>query len=325
MESYKEKFNQLSVILKNAKSVLLTIHPRPDADALGAAFAFRSFLEETFSKINVAIYTVDQPGKQLEKLFNDYKVINEFAYADYDTFIFLDRGSIFYELGFDKKLLTSEYLNKIVNIDHHNKGGIIPNALNIVDSKTSATCEIIYDFFKQISFKLDFRVAQFLLNGIFADTGGFRHSNTSPKTLEIASSLMRDGASITKINRVLFTNKSLDTLKLWGIALERAQLNKKTGMAVSFITKEDLEKCHATIHDLGGISEMLNTISGSKFSLVLSERPNNKVKASLRSDEHKKIDVSEIARMFKGGGHKLSSGFEINGKLKLVDGAWTIQ
>ncbi len=323
--SFQEEFKQLSVILENARSVLIVTHPRPDADALGSSFAMRYYLETTFPSTKVAIYTLDQPGKQLGKLFNDYPVENKFNYADFDSFIFLDRGSVFYELGFDKKLLAPEYSHKIVNIDHHNKGALIPDALNIVDSSTSATCEIVYDFFKHASFKLDFKVAQFLLNGIFADTGGFRHSNTSPKTLEIASVLMRNGASITKVNRVLFANKSLDTLKLWGIALERAQLNKKTGMAVSFITEDDLKKCNATIHDLGGISEMLNTISGSKFSLVLSERPNNKVKASLRSDEHKKIDVSEIARQFKGGGHKLSSGFEIDGKLKFVDGDWIIE
>lgn len=323
--SFQEEFEKLSAILENAKSILIVTHPRPDADALGSAFAMRNYLEKAYPEINAAIYTLDQPSNQLGKLFTDYVVENEFNYEDFDSFIFLDRGSIFYELGFDKKLLTPKYLNKLVNIDHHNKGALIPDALNIVDSSTSATCEIIYDFLKHISFKLDFRIAQFLLNGIFADTGGFRHSNTSPKTLEIASLLMRNGASITKVNRVLFANKSLDTLKLWGIALERAQLNKKTGMAVSFITEEDLKKCNATIHDLGGISEMLNTISGSKFSLVLSERPNNKVKASLRSDEHKKIDVSEIARQFKGGGHKLSSGFEIDGKLKFVDGDWVIE
>ena len=323
--SFQKEFGQLSTILESAKSILITIHPRPDADALGSAFALRGYLEKAFPETKVTIYTLDQPGKQLAKLFDSYKILNSFKYEDFDSFIFLDRGSVFYELGFDKKLLTAKYSGRLVKIDHHNQGGLIPKALNIVDSKTSATCEIIYDFFKQVSFNLDFRVAQFLLNGIFADTGGFRHSNTSPKTLEIASTLMRNGASITKVNRVLFTNKSLDTLKLWGIALERAKLNEKTGMAVSFITKDDLKKCNATIHDLGGISEMLNTISGSKFSLVLSERPNNKVKASLRSDEHKKIDVSEIARQFKGGGHKLSSGFEIEGKLKLIDGDWVIK
>jgi bifunctional oligoribonuclease and PAP phosphatase NrnA len=323
--SFQEEFEKLSAILGDAKNVLIVTHPRPDADALGSAFAMRNYLEKTYPLINATIYTLDQPSNQLAKLFADYKVKNEFNYNDFDSFIFLDRGSIFYELGFDKELLNPKYLNKLVNIDHHNKGTLIPDALNIVDSSASATCEIIYDFLKHVSYKLDFCIAQFLLNGIFADTGGFRHSNTSPKTLEIASLLMRNGASITKVNRVLFANKSLDTLKLWGIALERAQLNKKTGMAVSFITEEDLKKCNATIHDLGGISEMLNTISGSKFSLVLSERPNNKVKASLRSDEHKKIDVSEIARQFKGGGHKLSSGFEIDGKLKLIDGDWVIE
>jgi len=96
-------------------------------------------------------------------------------------------------------------------------------------------------------------------------------------------------------------------------------------MAVSFITKEDLDRAGASTEDISGISEILNTISDSKFSLVLSEHEQNKVKASLRSDEHKKVDVSRIARKFKGGGHKLSSGFEIKGRLRQVGDSWIIE
>ena len=96
-------------------------------------------------------------------------------------------------------------------------------------------------------------------------------------------------------------------------------------MVISFLTREDLKKCNASKSDASGIAEVLNTISGSKFSLVLYESRPNIIKASLRSDEHKGVDVSEIAKRFKGGGHKLASGFEIKGTLKEVKGEWTIE
>ncbi len=96
-------------------------------------------------------------------------------------------------------------------------------------------------------------------------------------------------------------------------------------MAVSFITKEDLKRCGATPHDLDGISEILNTISDSRFALVLSERAQDKIKASLRSEEYKQVDVSAIARQFMGGGHKLASGFEIKGRLRQVGDSWIIE
>jgi phosphoesterase RecJ-like protein len=96
-------------------------------------------------------------------------------------------------------------------------------------------------------------------------------------------------------------------------------------MATSFITNKDLEKCGATSDDVSGVSEILNSISEAKFSLVLSERDDNKVKGSLRSEEYKGVDVSKIARQFKGNGHKLASGFEIEGRIQKNKDGWTVE
>jgi len=325
VENLSEKFGALDQMLHNISNPLLVIHPRPDADALGTVFAFGEYLKNRIKNANLKLFCVDKPGAPYETLFPVHKLSNKKGpLHKHDALFFLDRGDIFYKLDFHKKIEKLKKKPKIVNIDHH-PHTFIPKALNILDTKASATAEIIYRFFDHVQYDFDSKTAQYLLNGIYADTGGFRHNNTSPESLEISGTLVRKGASIIKVNRALYANKSLNTLKLWGVALERAQVNHQTGMAVSFITKEDLARAGATTEDISGISEILNTISDSKFSLVLSEREQNKVKASLRSDEHKKVDVSKIARQFKGGGHKLSSGFEIKGRLRQVGNSWIIE
>ncbi|MEA1926048.1 MAG: bifunctional oligoribonuclease/PAP phosphatase NrnA [Patescibacteria group bacterium] len=325
MDPLVEKFESLDQALRDISSPLLIIHPKPDADALGGAFAFSDYLSCRFGKNDLMILSVDTPGQALSSLFPIGRLSSSIHnIEDHDALIFLDRGDVFYKLEFDKKIELLKKQPKIINIDHH-PHTFIPNALNIIDTKASATTEIIFRFFEHVQYDFDAKIAQYLLSGIYTDTGGFRHNNTSPETLEISGSLLRKGASITKINRALFTNKSLNTLRLWGIALERAKINIRTGMAVSFITKEDIKRCGATTEDISGISEILNTISNSKFSLILSEREKNKVKASLRSDEHKKVDVSKIARQFQGGGHKLASGFEIKGRLRQIGDSWIIE
>ena len=53
--SFQKEFGQLSTILESAKSILITIHPRPDADALGSAFALRGYLEKAFPETKVTI------------------------------------------------------------------------------------------------------------------------------------------------------------------------------------------------------------------------------------------------------------------------------
>ncbi len=323
-EILTSKFEQLKLLIKEIKKPLLVIHPGPDADALGCVFALKDYLVSR--KIQPKIYCIDRPGNNLSQLFPASEICNHYSLKSHDGIIFLDRGDVYYKLGFDQEIDKNPSYKKlkIINIDHHSHT-FIPGKVNIIDTQASATCEIIFRFFDYIDYSIKPQIAQFLLNGIFADTGGFRHNNTSPKALEISAELLKKGANLSKINRGLFTKKSIGALKLWAIALERAKINSKTGMVVSFITKEDLRRCGANESDISGISEILNTIADSNFSLVLSEQKQNRVKASLRSEEYKGVDVSKIARHFKGGGHKLASGFEIKGKLKQIGNSWIIE
>jgi len=322
-EELSLQFKKLKKIITTYNNFLLVVHPSPDADALGSSFGLKNYITSLNKK--ATIYSIDMPSKDLETLFKFKNITTILDLKNKEVIIFLDRGDVYYKLGFEEKISKlSNPPKKIINIDHHPHTKI-DIALNIRSTQAAATSEIIYTFFDKIHFSINQKTAQYLLNGIYADTGGFKHNNTSPEVLEIAGELMRHGASITKINRALFANKTISALKLWGVALDRVQINKKTGMAVSFITKSDLKKCNASIEDLDGLSEILNTISEAKFSLMLTERAENRVKASLRSEEYKKIDVSKIARLFKGGGHKLASGFEIEGKLKQTKNGWIVE
>ena len=164
-----------------------------------------------------------------------------------------------------------------------------------------------------------------LLLGILSDTGTFQHSNTSSRVMEIASDLMKKGAPLNKIISTTFTNRNIATLKLWGRAFEKAKINPESGMIVSVITLKDLEDCEASNDDIAQVASILNTVPGTKFSLILSERPGGIVKGSLRSEEYKDTDVSKIAAQFGGGGHKLASGFEIKGKIVETENGWSIE
>lgn len=318
-----KNFKELQKKLLQSQKCLLVSHLNPDVDSLSSVFALDYYLKNELGK-ETTLLSIDQIDELSAKLFPEKQLKNNYTLSDYDTLIILDREDTFYKLEMDQEIKKNNLEIQVINIDHHPKPPI-KGALNLVDTTASATCEIIYNFFQEINYSIPQKVAQYLLNGIFTDTGGFRHNNTTADVLEIVSDLMKKGASVRKINRLVFENKSLNTLKLWSIALGRAELYKDSGMVVSFLTQKDLEKCNASKSDASGIAEVLNTISGSKFSLVLYESRPNHIKASLRSDEHKGVDVSAIAKKFKGGGHKLASGFEIQGHLKEVDGKWMIE
>ncbi len=324
---FNGKFKELESIIKKYNNFLLIIHPGPDADALGSSFSLQKYIESLPDNKKVEIYSIDEPSSNLNKLFPKKLLTTSLNLQNKDVIIILDRGDVYFKLGINKKISSLKNPpKKIINIDHHRKTRIA-GALNIRTITASSTSEIIFRFLEYTQFAINSSIAQFLLNGIWFDTGGFKHNSTSPEILEIAGTLMRNGASIYKINKILSSNKSLAVLKLWGVAINRTHINKKTGMAVSYITKEDLKKYKVSIKDVdpAKLSELLNTVSETKFSLVLTERDDNKIKASLRSEEYKKVDVSKIAQSFKGGGHKLASGFEIEGRLEQTKDGWVIK
>lgn len=95
-------------------------------------------------------------------------------------------------------------------------------------------------------------------------------------------------------------------------------------MIATVITQKDIEECEATSEDLAQVASILNTVPGTRFSLILSEREGGRIKGSLRSEEYKDVDVSAIAHEFGGGGHKLASGFEVQGKISETAEGWEI-
>lgn len=323
-DDYSKEFTIFKKELEKSRNVLLVAHLSPDADTLGSVFALKEYLKGDLKK-GVRVTCADPLPLYLQDFLSGETVEDprKIVLGQYDLIVGMDAV----ERGFEKIVSEKNKGQKIVLLDHHTTlrmKNIFPD-IAISDEKFSSVCEILFDFFDFHRIEISRKIAEFLLLGILGDTGIFQHANTTPKVMEMAASLMRRGASLAKIIRLVFKNKRLETLKLWGRAMERAEINPKTGAIMSYVTRQDLEELQGDREDISGVAEILNTVSGTKFSLVLSERGVDRVKGSLRSEEYKDTDVSEIARLLRGGGHRLSSGFEIKGKLVKGEKGITIE
>ena len=322
--NYSKEFTEIKKKLENAENILLVAHTNPDADTIGSVFALKEYLVKDLSK-HCQVTCLNRPPQDIEDFLaaETIEVPGKITLAKFDLIIGCDAV----ERGFEKIVAEKKPDQKIILLDHHTTlrmERIVPDIV-VSDERYSSVCEIIFDFFDFHRIELTKKIAEYLLLGLLGDTGIFQHSNTTPKVMEMTAKLMRHGASLSKIIRLVFKNKRLETLKLWGRAMDRAEINPKTGAIMSYVTKQDLEDLQGEAEDISGVAEILNTVSGTKFSLVLSERGNNKVKGSLRSEEYKKVDVSEIAKMLRGGGHRLAGGFEIEGKLVKDGDGWKVE
>lgn len=311
--------HDIHMSLKMAKSILIGTHEHPDGDALGSALALLHVLRLQGKEV---VAFAPDPAPDMFKFLPGIEQIVYGVPPDlslFDVVVLLDSTTT--ERAHLGGLIESHPLT--ICIDHH-VHDTYQCKLNLIVPEAAATAHILTEFFNKTNTPITKDVATCLLTGIFTDTGSFMHDSTSPDILKLAASLMGKGARLSHIAHETYQKKELPGLKIWGRALSRIMMNEKTGATVSIITANDLVECGATLDDLSGVVNMLNTLPETKFALLLTEYENGKIKGSLRSEPHKGVDVSAIAKKFGGGGHKLAAGFEVVGHLIESDGQWRV-
>lgn len=295
--------------LQGARRVLIMSHRNPDADTLGSNLTLRKVLERHGA--NVTSACVDPLPSTCLFLEELKTFVTDFDPADYDLFIAVDAGSES-QAAFPKtypKILKKNF----INIDHHpsNSGY---GTLQLIVSNAASTTMIIHALLKHWREEITPCMATLLLYGLYYDTGSFMHSNTDDSVMNAAAELLEKGADQGLIVKNLYKTRTIEQLRLWGRALDNAELTDKK-VAVAGVTREDLAQCRASHSDLSGLIDYLSSMKGSRFATLLCDDEEDNIKGSFRT-RREDIDVADIAQNFGGGGHKKASGFTLKGKLK---------
>lgn len=309
--------------IEQAQHVLLVAHQKPDGDAAGACLALSHYLEDL--KKDYTAFCIDEINPYLKFLPKSEEVVQHkeiWDKKDFDVMIILDSGDLKYA-GIEAYVndLTHDY--KIINIDHHETNDNFGD-YNLVISDASSTCEIIHDLLDTVN-ALNKNIATCLLTGLVTDTGGFSNLATTSSAIETASKLLLHGANLQQITTNTLNHRPFNALKLWGRALERLEEDSETGIVSTVITLKDMAECQADEEARDGVANFLNSLDQNKAKaiMVLTERPQGKIKVSLRTT-NPLINVAEFAKLMGGGGHTKSAGFEIDGRLQETKKGWKI-
>jgi len=314
---------QIQSVLTAAKHVLVITHPQPDADAVGSVAAMAQWL----ASLNTThtVFCVDQPPSHLSWLVNFQPfIINPIVAAAgaYDAIIVMDCGDLKYA-GVIDWLPAIKQKIPIINIDHHATNSHFGD-INIVDTEAASTTEILFHLFRDRAFSLNAHVANALLAGIVFDTYNFTNPNTSQRALTVASALLSAGAGLTHVSEMVLRTKSVGTLQAWGQALTRLSFNPRWNVASTVITVNDVEAGVSVPEIAEGAANFLNNVGGVDAALILHELPDGIIKGSFRTNSDL-IDVSKLAMLCGGGGHKKAAGFRLKGRLvKTDEGYWQI-
>ena len=301
MKTQKRSLEDFKSVIEHSFSFTITTHRSPDSDAWGSV--------QTVTKL---LSTID---KKVVCCLDDKMSIDPKS----DCVIFLDSPTP------ERTPISSSSFIKspiTINIDHHQQDRPFAD-INIVDTDSSSTAEILFDIILDVfTAKPDKDIAEWLLQGIIGDTRSFQHATTI-KTLEVAAQLMNLGGNITRASQKNFGGLSIATLRTFGKALSRINLSKTT--AFSALTSDDLNDCTLTNNNFDEIIAMINSVQGSRLAMLLYQRKiGENIKASLRSEAFKQTEVQSLAEDFGGGGHKYAAAFQIPGQLKETKRGWRI-
>jgi phosphoesterase RecJ-like protein len=289
-------------LLKEAKSVMIVAHLRPDGDAIGSVVGMGLALQAGGKKIQMIL---KDPFPARYRFLKGTEFIQHAPMEAYDLFIALDCGDL-PRLGDFFKERSPD-----INIDHHITNDNFAR-VNLVIPQEVATSAILAEYLPKWGFPLDTDSASALCMGLLTDTNGFRIPTVTPNTLELAANLMRQGAPLPEIYQQSLSSQSLQTSKLWGLALTKIQLEK--GLLWTSITIQDREWAGYKGRDDAEITNFLTSISGCKVAILFNEQSENKTKVSWRS--RNAIDVAKLAQHYNGGGHPNAAGAEIAQSLR---------
>lgn len=308
--------------IEQADNILLIPHKNPDGDALGSISALGIFLKKINKKYQT--FCATETSEKLNKLVHIETIgqdENVWQNEKFDLIIVLDSGDLEYA-GVKKYIKKIHPKTLIINIDHHPTNQLFGHH-NLVIPTASSTTEILYYFFKHNEIEIDKNIAINLLTGLVTDTDNFSNPGTTLSSLSIASELINLGANFNLLKGQIMRNKTVNSLKLWGVVLSRLELHKKHDIVYTYLNQADLKKHKVSETETEGIANFLNNLDDGKASLILKELPDKKIKGSFRTTRDD-IDVSQMAQNFGGGGHKKASGFTISGTIEnALDKIWS--
>jgi bifunctional oligoribonuclease and PAP phosphatase NrnA len=216
-------------------------------------------------------------------------------------------------------LAPVERAKLVLDIDHHHDNSRFGD-VNLVVADASSTGEVLRDVIRELGVELTPELAEPLYIALVTDTGRFQYSNTTPKALRLAAELVDAGADVHAVFQQVYESVEFAKLKLLARALERARVLEGGRIVVSHLVRTDFAEVGAVEPYSEGIIDYLRAVEGCELAALIREPPRDDGptrRVSLRASVDE-LDVSAIARLFGGGGHRQAAGFSSDASIEEI-------
>lgn len=292
---------------------LIAGHKEPDGDCMASCLGVKAILEhygKEYQLLSAGPFKRNEV-KRFEKLFT-----NEMEFLDQQDrektgLIIVDCSEIIRlgEIDGDLKGLDT-YI-----IDHHKTGELTENTKGYINSEAPACAFLIQLFYEKLIGALSSDLAQIIFFGLCTDSGFFHFLGTdSAPVFQAAARLVDYGVDPRKIYNEINSGKPYSTRKLLGALLKKAERYLDGKLVITYETLDDTKKYGLEGRDSDALYSLLLSAENVEAVVFLRQDTISTCTGGFRSQD--KIDVSEIAAKFGGGGHKNASGMSCDGKVE---------
>ncbi len=293
--------------IRRAKKICIVGHVRPDGDCVGSQLGLAMALCNEGK--DVAVWNEDSMPAKLKFLDPDGLFQSPKRGQKFDCVIATDCAS-FERLGKTGAFIARR--KPLINIDHHESNTRYGD-LNWVSPRDPSTGELIYRLLKAARWPVTRPIADCLFTAVSTDTGSFQYPSTRPGTFHVGGELVTHGANLAKICDEVYQSYPVSRARLLKLLYSKFKLTHSDRIVYFWLKKADLARTGAESNDTEGLIDHIRAIEPVVVACVFEEMGPELTRISLRS-KSAKVNVSEIAAQFGGGGHAAAAGARISGK-----------
>jgi bifunctional oligoribonuclease and PAP phosphatase NrnA len=294
--------NEIAEILRREDRFLVVSHINPDGDAIGSLLGMYLGLREMGKEVRaLSAASVPDTYDFLPGKMSIVAKVEDVGFSP-QWILALDTATVERISGDIKELRNRA---RLINVDHHPTNPAYGD-LNFVESQATSTAEIVYGLLTAAGYRLSADVGKCLYTGLITDTGCFRFSGVTSRTLRIAAELLEPGLDSYDVTRHLFEEHPLARMKLEGIMLERLEIFLDGKLLVSTLHAEDFDRVGAAFSDAENMVNRLRESRGVEAGILITGVADGVFRVSFRSKG--RLDVAAIAALLGGGGHRNAAG-----------------
>ncbi|MDR0600785.1 MAG: bifunctional oligoribonuclease/PAP phosphatase NrnA [Treponema sp.] len=296
---------ELLAFIRNGKAFLVAGHKEPDGDCVGSQLALCSALGRLGKR---ALPCSAGPFKRIE--IKPYEIRFTASPGPEERegarVIMVDCSAP------DRAGDLSPFLEGLpaAVIDHHETGNHPPfraEAPVYLDPAAPSTTFMVQRLIGALGLEPTKEEAELLFFGLCTDTGFFRHVDSDgAETFAAASRLIRAGASPKRTFLAINGGKSLNSRRLLGLILARAESHFGGRLLLSWEEPDETLRFGLEGRDSDSLYQMLQSVAGVEAIVIIRQEEPGKCTIGLRSRDT--VDVAAVAASLGGGGHKNAAG-----------------